>query len=111
MQLTFPSRMFRMLLVLILLSYGASAGLLAYGVCQTNCNMAYSTCVVAAGGIVGVSTAGVGAGPAILACNAGLGLCMATLCAPALLLPTPRWHSVKLGMKSTFLVMAFMFGP
>lgn len=45
-------------------------------------------CYAAAGAVFGTITAGVGVPPAILACNAAFGTCMAS-CALALSLPTP----------------------
>lgn len=63
------------------------AGLLAYGLCQTGCNTLAGACYAAAGAIFGV-TAGFGAPPAVVACNVGLGICMAN-CALVCLAPTP----------------------
>ncbi|THH07108.1 hypothetical protein EW145_g3608 [Phellinidium pouzarii] len=61
-------------------------GPLAYGVCQTGCNVAAGTCYAAAGftfGTVLVATA-----PAsIMACNALLGSCMVA-CAGMAIAPT-----------------------
>ena len=45
-------------------------------------------CYAAGGAVFGTVTAGVGVAPAILACNAAFGTCMAS-CAAALALPTP----------------------
>jgi len=56
----------------------ASAGPAAYGICQAGC---------AAGAVWG-ATAGLGAPPAILACNAAFGTCSAA-CAVVALAPTP----------------------
>ncbi|KIK80004.1 hypothetical protein PAXRUDRAFT_159823 [Paxillus rubicundulus Ve08.2h10] len=64
-----------------------TAGPLAYGLCQTGCNVLVGACYAGAGFIFGVTI--VGAPPAILACNAGLGTCMAACAATALLAPTP----------------------
>jgi len=63
------------------------AGPLAYGICQTGCNFLAVACYGAAGFTFGVTI--VAAPPAIMACNAGLGTCMAACAATALLAPTP----------------------
>ncbi|KAF9237865.1 hypothetical protein BU15DRAFT_75666 [Melanogaster broomeanus] len=63
------------------------AGPLAYGLCQTGCNVLVGSCYAAAGFTFGVTI--VAAPPAIMACNAGLGTCMATCATVALLAPTP----------------------
>ena len=46
------------------------------------------TCVSGVGGVAGVTTGGVGVPAAVLACNAGQGVCMSG-CMAALALPTP----------------------
>ena len=66
----------------------ASAGLLASGICYTGCNTLWVTCVAGAGGVAGVTTGGLAVPAAVLACNAGQGVCMAG-CIVALALPTP----------------------
>ncbi len=63
-------------------------GPLAYGICQTGCNALVVTCYAAAGFTFGTVTGGLGAPPAILACNAALGTCMAG-CIAAGFAPTP----------------------
>jgi len=65
-----------------------SAGILAYGICQTGCNALAVACYGAAGFTFGTVTAGAGIPAAIIACNAGLGVCMAA-CVAAGLTPTP----------------------
>ncbi|KZV97636.1 hypothetical protein EXIGLDRAFT_730290 [Exidia glandulosa HHB12029] len=66
----------------------ANAGLIAYGICQTGCNMGAVACYAVAGAVFGTVAAPT-APAAILACNAAQGMCMATLCAPLLLIPFP----------------------
>eukprot|EP01069_Polyplicarium_translucidae_P005502 Polyplicarium_translucidae@DN2799_c0_g1_i1.p5 len=56
---------------------GPFAALATYGVCQTGCNVAWASCCAAAGVVVGTATAGVGVAPAVLACSAAQGVCMA----------------------------------
>ena len=56
--------------ILMLLTY-AQAGLAAYGICQTGCNVLWGVCVAAVGGVAGVSTGGPGVIAAALPCNAG----------------------------------------
>ncbi len=73
---------FFMMITLIL------GGPIAAGICYSGCNAVWVACVAAGGGVAGVTTGGIGVGPAILACNAAQGVCMAACCA-ALALPTP----------------------
>ena len=68
-------------LLVLALGMAAQAGPLAYATCQTGCNVACGVCYAGFGVVVGVGSVPV--------CNVGLGACMATLCAPALLAPTP----------------------
>ncbi|KIJ15625.1 hypothetical protein PAXINDRAFT_169066 [Paxillus involutus ATCC 200175] len=63
------------------------AGPIAYGLCQTGCNSLLGACYAGVGFTVGVTI--VGAPPAILACNAGLGTCMAACAVTCLFAPTP----------------------
>ncbi|KAE8877033.1 hypothetical protein PF005_g13796 [Phytophthora fragariae] len=65
-----------------------NAGPLAYGICQTGCNAVAVACYAAGGAVFGTMTAGVGTAPAVLACNAALGVCMAG-CVAAGCTPTP----------------------
>ena len=66
----------------------ASAGPLAYGICQTGCNALVVSCYAAAGFTFGTVTAGTGVPAAIVGCNASLGACMAG-CVAAGCTPTP----------------------
>ena len=84
----------------------AIAGPIAYGICQSGCCAIAVPCYAAAGFVFvtllrcdfsssetdnvfqGTVTAGVGTPPAVLACNAALGVCSAK-CAAVALLPTP----------------------
>lgn len=65
----------------------ANAGPLGYGICQAGCSAVVMACYSAAGAVWG-ATAGIGAAPAVLACNAGYGTCQAA-CAVVALTPTP----------------------
>ncbi|KAG2353322.1 cysteine-rich protein [Suillus spraguei] len=62
-------------------------GPLAYGICQTGCNCLAVACYAGAGFTFGVPIPG-STPAAIMACNAGLGTCMAA-CAAIALTPTP----------------------
>jgi hypothetical protein len=53
------------------------------------CNTLVVACYAAAGATFGTVVAAAAAGPAILACNAGLGTCSAACASVALLAPTP----------------------
>ncbi|KAH7090935.1 hypothetical protein BKA62DRAFT_645562 [Auriculariales sp. MPI-PUGE-AT-0066] len=64
------------------------AGIIAYGLCRTGCNVIVMGCYGAAGAVFGTVLA-VTASPTILACNGAQGLCMTTLFAPLLLTPVP----------------------
>jgi len=66
------------------MAHGGIAGIAAYGLCQTGCNIAWCACVSAAGGVAGVSTGGTAVPAAILICNALQGACMAACAAMAL---------------------------
>ncbi|KAG9311090.1 hypothetical protein JVU11DRAFT_8998 [Chiua virens] len=65
-----------------------SAGPIAYAICQTGCNSLAVVCYSAAGFTFG-TVAAPAAPAAILACNAGLGLCMTACAATALIAPIP----------------------
>eukprot|EP00389_Voromonas_pontica_P006425 GDKH01009635.1.p1 GENE.GDKH01009635.1~~GDKH01009635.1.p1 ORF type:complete len:80 (+),score=9.10 GDKH01009635.1:151-390(+) len=75
------------LVILFALLFVVSGGPLAYGICQSGCNAVWVACVAAAGGTAGVSTGGAAVPAAIMACNAGQGVCMAA-CVAAGLSPT-----------------------
>ena len=64
------------------------AGPAAYGICQAGCAALVVACYAAAGAVFGTVTGGVGAAPAILACNLAFGKCSAA-CIAAGFLPTP----------------------
>jgi citrate lyase alpha subunit len=66
----------------------ASAGPVAYGICQSGCNALVVSCYAAAGFTFGTVTGGAGVPAAIVACNASLGACMAA-CVAAGFTPTP----------------------
>ena len=70
-----------------LLLTSAHAGPIGYGICQAGCATVVMACYGAAGAVWG-ATAGIGAPPAVLACNAAYGTCQAA-CAAVLLTPTP----------------------
>lgn len=71
----------------LLLATPALAGPAAYGVCQAGCATVVMACYSAAGFVWG-ATAGLGAPPAIIACNTAFGTC-STMCAALVLAPTP----------------------
>ena len=66
----------------------ASAGPLAYGICQAGCSGLVVSCYAAGGLVFGTVTGGAGAPAVALACNASYGACQAA-CAAAILAPTP----------------------
>ncbi|KJA16367.1 hypothetical protein HYPSUDRAFT_147795 [Hypholoma sublateritium FD-334 SS-4] len=66
-----------------------SAGPIAYGLCQTGCNVVAVACYGAAGATFGTVVAAAAAPAAILACNSALGTCSAMCASVALLAPTP----------------------
>lgn len=65
----------------------ATAGPIAYGVCQTGCAGVVVACYAAAGFTFGTVLAAA-APPAIVGCNTAYGSCQAA-CAAVLLAPTP----------------------
>jgi len=77
-----------LMLLFVLTMLQVQGGPLAAGICYTGCNALWVTCVAAAGGVAGVATGGIGVPAAILACNAGQGVCMGA-CIVALGLPSP----------------------
>ncbi|KAJ8594645.1 hypothetical protein M405DRAFT_808728 [Rhizopogon salebrosus TDB-379] len=74
------------LLVAAIASPAVVAGPLGYAICQTGCNALAVACYAGAGFTFGVALPA--APPVIIACNAGLGTCMAA-CAVVALGPTP----------------------
>ena len=79
---------FLLVLLLLLVVVPATGGPLAYGICQASCAAVWVACYAAAGLVAGTITAGVGVPAAALGCNAALGVCTATFCAPLLVAPT-----------------------
>ncbi|KAJ3742886.1 hypothetical protein DFH05DRAFT_1262705 [Lentinula detonsa] len=67
----------------------AQAGPIAYGLCQTGCNVVAAACYAAAGFTFGTVIAAPTTPAVILGCNAALGTCSATCAAVALLAPIP----------------------
>ncbi|KAH9479935.1 hypothetical protein JR316_0008532 [Psilocybe cubensis] len=67
----------------------ASAGPIAYGICQTGCNTVAVACYAAAGLTFGTVVAAPAAPAAAIAYNAALGTCSAACATVALLAPTP----------------------
>ncbi|KAF4567255.1 hypothetical protein EYR40_006252 [Pleurotus pulmonarius] len=67
---------------------GVQAGIIAYGICQTGCNVVAVACYAAAGFTFG-TVAAPAAPAAILACNAALGTCSSACATVGLLAPTP----------------------
>ncbi|KAL1945668.1 hypothetical protein VTO73DRAFT_1670 [Trametes versicolor] len=78
----------RSLITLAAIVPTAHAGPLAYGICQTGCNIVAVACYAGAGFVFGPVTAGVGTPAAVLASNVALGQCSAA-CAVVALTPTP----------------------
>lgn len=64
------------------------AGPLSGAICSAGCASLAVACYAAAGAVFGTVTAGAGTAPAILACNAAFGKCMAA-CAAATIVPAP----------------------
>jgi len=82
-----PPLTFLTLTLTLTLTTPALAGPAAYGICQAGCAAVVTACYAAAGAVWG-ATAGLGAPPAVLACNAAFGTC-STACAAVALAPTP----------------------
>lgn len=77
------------LILTLLASAGtATAGPLAYGICQAGCSALVVSCYAAGGLTFGTVTAGLGAPAVAIACNGSYGICQAA-CAAAILAPTP----------------------
>ncbi|CAF0915355.1 unnamed protein product [Adineta ricciae] len=74
--------------LLLLMTSCTKAGPLAYGMCQAGCASVVVACYSAAGAVFGTVTGGLGAPPAIIACNLAFGKCSA-VCAAIALTPTP----------------------
>ncbi|CAG8626826.1 14487_t:CDS:2 [Ambispora leptoticha] len=75
------------LLVLLCAIHSTYAGPLTYAACQTACNLGRDSCYALAGFVSGTVFVGL-APPAILACNAVQGFCIAS-CAGLLSAPIP----------------------
>ncbi|KAJ3837244.1 hypothetical protein EV361DRAFT_845028 [Lentinula raphanica] len=69
--------------------HNVQAGPIAYGLCQTGCNVVAVACYAAAGFTFGTIVAAPATPAVILGCNAALGTCSATCATVALLAPTP----------------------
>ncbi|KAK0496260.1 hypothetical protein EDD18DRAFT_200744 [Armillaria luteobubalina] len=82
------SPIFTFLATSLALAPQAYAGPIAYGICQTGCNVLAVACYAAAGFTFG-TVAAPAAPAAIVACNSGLGTCSAACASVALLAPTP----------------------
>ncbi|KAF5322938.1 hypothetical protein D9619_002267 [Psilocybe cf. subviscida] len=65
------------------------AGPIAYGICQTGCNVVAVACYAGAGLTFGTVVAAAAAPAAALACNAALGTCSTACATVALSAPTP----------------------
>jgi len=74
--------------VLLAVMTQSNAGLLSGGICSAGCATLVCACYAAAGAVFGTVTAGAATAPAILACNAAFGKCMAA-CAAATVIPIP----------------------
>ncbi len=75
-------------IILALLS-PTHAGPISYGICQSGCSGLVVVCYAAAGFTFGTITAGVGTPAALLACNAGFGMCSAKCAVVTLFAPIP----------------------
>ncbi|KAK0211506.1 hypothetical protein IW262DRAFT_1468047 [Armillaria fumosa] len=82
------SPIFTFLVTSLTLAPQAYAGPIAYGLCQTGCNVVVVACYAAAGFTFG-TVAAPAAPAAILGCNSALGTCSAVCASVALLAPTP----------------------
>lgn len=76
------------LFVIVCLAIPINSGPIAAALCSSGCAALVVACYAAAGVVFGTITAGLGTPPAILACNAAFGTCMAS-CAAALVIPVP----------------------
>ena len=70
------------------MAFQASAGPISGAICSAGCAALVVAWYSAAGAVFGTVTAGAGTAPAIIACNAAFGKCMAA-CAAATVVPTP----------------------
>ncbi|KAK0480870.1 hypothetical protein IW261DRAFT_1475037 [Armillaria novae-zelandiae] len=82
------SPIFTFLVTSLALAPQAYAGPIAYGICQTGCNVVAVACYAAAGFTFGTIAAPV-APVAIIGCNTALGTCSAACATVALFAPTP----------------------
>ncbi|PIL33906.1 hypothetical protein GSI_03612 [Ganoderma sinense ZZ0214-1] len=89
MQLKLSFKLSAALAVTLSLPQVANAGPIAYGICQTGCNVVAVACYAGAGFTFGTVTAGLGVPAAVLACNAALGTCSSACATVALFAPTP----------------------
>ncbi|KAG0018422.1 hypothetical protein BGZ81_010247 [Podila clonocystis] len=83
-----PTVFFYYLCIFLTIIGLATAGPLAYGICQTGCNAVAVACYAAAGFTFGTVTGGAGIPAVIAGCNTALGVCMAA-CIAAGCAPTP----------------------
>jgi hypothetical protein len=77
------------MIVLLSSIHQVAAGPALYGICQAGCCALAVSCYAAAGAVFGTVTGGVAVPPAILGCNAALGVCSAKCAAVTLFAPTP----------------------
>ncbi|KAJ7230375.1 hypothetical protein GGX14DRAFT_583007 [Mycena pura] len=82
-------RAFKVLAIAVSAFPVVMGGPIAYGLCQTGCNVMAVACYAAAGFTFGTVVAAPAAPVAVLGCNAALGTCAATCATVALLAPTP----------------------
>nr|CAG8456294.1 2747_t:CDS:2 [Entrophospora candida] len=87
-QKTSTGQIILVFIVLFFVIATTEAGPLAYGCCQTACNLAWVSCYAASGLTAGKLTGGAALPEAALACNVCQGVCM-TVCASCFLAPTP----------------------
>lgn len=83
------SKNIKVLAILLLCLFAQSnAGPLSGAICSAGCAAVVVACYSAAGFVFGTVTAGVATAPAVIACNAAFGKCMAA-CAAATIMPAP----------------------
>lgn len=83
-----PKNIYISLFIICIMFGFAQGGPLSYGICQTGCNAVAVACYGAAGVTMGTITFGAGIAPAVMACAAAQGTCMAA-CVAAGLSPIP----------------------
>lgn len=73
--------------ILLVAQQSVDAWGVSTGICYAGCAAVVVACYSAAGAVFGTITAGIGTPPAILACNAAFGACMAKCTVATAVLP------------------------